>query len=65
MPELVIPDVECLAAQLLRAHDRLRTTHALSRAYEIPSSALALHYWWRAARRRVPWWRRVLARVLA
>jgi ribosomal protein S27AE len=50
---------ECLAAQLLRAHDRLRQAFPTARAYEIPSSALALQ-WWRAARRREPWWRRWL-----
>jgi hypothetical protein len=47
---------ECLAAQLLRAHDRLRAAFPTARAYEIPSAALALQ-WWRAARRPTPWWR--------
>jgi hypothetical protein len=48
---------ECLAAQLLRAHDRLRTPFSTARAYEIPSAALALQ-WWRITRRPAPWWRR-------
>jgi hypothetical protein len=61
MHDPAVPERECLAAQLLRVHDRLRTTYPMSRAYEIPSSALALHYWRVVRRRRLPWWRRLLA----
>jgi hypothetical protein len=55
-PPAAASAAECLAAQLLRAHDRLRAAFPTARAYEIPSAALALE-WWRAARRPTPWWR--------